>query len=210
MKKRLSILFSVVLIFAVAQNATYAQELTTKEKQKKEQETQEKLIKEIEHEKLKAEELYKKGMIDASSRRAEIRVLNDEMSSLARESAGWSVPYGDVYLSMGGSQDSESLEYRKTVNGSTFTKELPFDVEEGSRSVSISVSGSCKEGEVRIKILMPGGKTYTEVLLDEYGSVNWKKSFSTEDDNKERTGKWKFVINSKEATGNFSLSIKSH
>ncbi len=150
-------------------------------------------------------------MIDASSHRAEIRVLNDEMSSLARESSGWAVPYGEVYMSMrGGSQNSESLEYRKTVNESTFTKELPFDVEEGSRSVSISVSGSCKEGEVRIKILMPGGKTYTEVLLDEYGSVNWKKSFSTEDDNKERTGKWKFVINSKEATGNFSLSIRSY
>ena len=107
--------------------------------------------------------------------------------------------------------NSETLEYRKTVKESTFTKELPFEVEEGAHNVSIAVSGACKEGEIRIKILMPGGKTYTEVLLDEYGSVNWKKSFSTNDEkSKERVGEWKFVISSKEATGNFSLSIRSN
>lgn len=206
MKKQVTILFSIVLLFVIAQNSAFAQQESIKEKQKKEQE---KLEKEIKEEKLKAEELYKLEILNAKDRRAEIHVLNDELRSVSRSSSGWTAPYGDVYLGFEGSRDSETLEYRKTVNESTFTKEFPFEVEEGSRSVSISVSGSCKEGEVRIKILMPGGKIYTEVLLDEYGSVNWKKSFSTNDDNKGRTGKWKFVINSKEATGHFSLSIRS-
>ncbi len=109
----------------------------------------------------------------------------------------------------GGSRSTTTLRFTKSLKEATFTKEVKFDIDSDARKVSISISGLCEVGEVRVKILMPGGKTYTEVLIDEYGSVNWSKTFTIEEGDNSKTGEWVFVINSKEATGHLGISIKS-
>lgn len=200
---------TAAVLFLIAQSAAFAQKSSEAEKKKQEQI---KLMEEASKEKARAEELYRQQYIDAQTRRAEVKAIDESIQFMDNRGTGYSVAYPDGFFGLSSrSTNSETLEYRKTVNESTFTKDLPFEVEEGARNVSISVSGACKEGEIRIKILMPGGKTYTEVLLDEYGSVNWKKSFSTDEEKtQDRVGEWKFIISSKEATGNFSLSIRSN
>lgn len=207
MKKQVTILLSTAFLLFGLQLSSFAQKNTEEIKKKQEEE---KILQEALSKKERAEELYRRNMIDVNSLRKELEESEKTVEFFAPGS-GYAVAYPEGYVGvMGRSQNTESLEYRKTVRESSFTKELPFDVEDGSRNVSITVSGACKEGEIRIKILMPGGKTYTEVLLDEYGSVNWRKSFATDDEeDKGRIGKWKFVISSKEATGNFSLSIRT-
>jgi len=109
----------------------------------------------------------------------------------------------------GGSQNSSSIQYTKSVKEANFTKDYTFEVEEDAHKASLTVSGSCEKGEIRIKIMMPNGKPYTEVLIDEYGSVNWSKSFSIDEENPEKTGEWKFIISAKDASGNFRLSLRS-
>ena len=214
MKKQVTIIIAAVVLLAVFQQASFAQKSSESEKKKAEQEklmqeaisNKEKALKEKE----RVEELYKNQFIDAATRRAEMQEIDEAVRFFDR-GTGYAVAYPDGYVGvMSRSGNSETLEYRRTVKEATFTKEIPFDVDEEAKSISISVSGSCKEGEIRIKILMPGGKTYTEVLLDEYGSVNWKKSFATEDDDKSRVGKWRFIITSKESTGNLTLSLRSY
>lgn len=207
MKKQVTILLTTAFLLFGVSLSSFAQKNTEETKKKQEEE---KMLQEALQEKKKAEELYRNRMIDIRTLRNELEEA-DKTVEFFSPGSGYAVGYPEGYVGvLGRSQNTESLEYRKTVKESSFTKELPFDVEEGSRSVSISVSGDCKEGEIRIKILMPGGKTYTEVLLDEYGSVNWRKSFATdEEEDKGRVGTWKFVISSKEATGNFSLSIRT-
>jgi hypothetical protein len=176
-------------------------------KQKQEEE-----LKKAQEEKQRIEELYRGRVIDASTRRSELADIERDLHVITRDgSTGWSVAYPEGNISFfSGSQDSETLEFRKTVNESSFTKDFDFNVESGARKVAISVSGACKSGEIRIQILMPGGKTYTEVLLDEFGSVNWNKSFSIDEEDKSKTGEWSFKITATEATGNFRLSIRSN
>jgi hypothetical protein len=102
-------------------------------------------------------------------------------------------------------------DFSKSVKESTFSKDYTFDVEKTAKSVSMSVNGDCKAGEIRIKIIMPNGKSYSEILIDEFGNLNWRKSFSiSETENKDKTGEWKFQISSSKATGFFRISLQTN
>ena len=114
-----------------------------------------------------------------------------------------------VYI-VNGSQNSSSLQLTKNLKEASFSKKYDFEIEKEARHASINVSGICQEGEILVKITQPSGKTYTEVLIDEYGSVNWSKSFSIDEEDDSKTGKWGFQVIAREATGNFRLSIKSN
>ncbi len=75
----------------------------------------------------------------------------------------------------------------------------------------MSVNGDCKSGEIRIKIVMPGGKTYSDIIIDESGNLNWRKSFTISDtENKDKSGAWKFEISSSKATGYFKISLQTY
>ena len=99
-------------------------------------------------------------------------------------------------------------DFSKFVNESTFSKEYGIDVEKGSRDVSLTISGTCRSGEIRISILMPDGKPYSEAVIDEFGNLNWRKSFQIAEDNTDKIGEWKFRVISKNATGNFNISLR--
>ncbi|MCD4768589.1 MAG: hypothetical protein K8R35_00275 [Bacteroidales bacterium] len=165
--------------------------------------------------KVEKEELRKEAVEQRIKAEAVIRAM-DDVNLDYRDYSGldgmYVYPPDANYTVIGyssGSQTTTALQFTKSLKEATFTKDVKFDIDSDARKVSISISGSCKIGEVRIKILMPGGKSYTEVLLDEYGSVNWRKSFTIEEGDKSKTGEWVFIINSKEATGNLAISIKS-
>lgn len=102
-------------------------------------------------------------------------------------------------------------DFSKSVKESTFSKDYTFDVEKTAKSVSMSVNGDCKAGEIRIKIIMPSGKSYSEILIDEFGNLNWRKTFSiSETENKDKAGEWKFQISSAKATGFFRISLQTN
>jgi len=111
--------------------------------------------------------------------------------------------------SMGDAERSK-WEFSKNVKDNTFSKDYSFDVEKTSKSVVMSVMGDCKSGEIRIKIIMPSGKNYSDILIDESGNLNWRKSFTiSETENQDKTGDWKFQISSTKATGFFKISLQS-
>jgi len=75
----------------------------------------------------------------------------------------------------------------------------------------MTVNGDCKAGEIRIKIIMPNGKTYSDVVIDEAGNLNWRKSFNiTEEENKDKAGEWKYEIKASKATGFFKISLQTY
>jgi hypothetical protein len=109
-----------------------------------------------------------------------------------------------------GDSERTSWDFSKTVKENTFTRDYSFDVEKTSKSVVMSVMGDCKSGEIRIKIVMPNGKNYSDILIDESGNLNWRKSFTiNETENKDKTGDWKFQISSTKATGFFKISLQT-
>lgn len=110
-----------------------------------------------------------------------------------------------------GDNEMTSWELAKNVKEGSFKKEYSLDVEKTAKSVSISVSGDCKAGEIRVKIVTPQGKTYSDVVIDENGNLNVRKSFNiSENENQDKTGEWKFVINSDKATGYFRISFQTY
>jgi hypothetical protein len=116
----------------------------------------------------------------------------------------WGRSYGD---------DSErtSWDLSRSVKESNFTKEYTFEVEKTATNVVLSITGDCKTGEIRIKIIMPDGKNYSDIVIDEFGNLNWRKSFKISDtENKEKAGEWKFQVVSVKATGYFNISMQSY
>lgn len=102
-------------------------------------------------------------------------------------------------------------EFSKSVKETTFSRDYTFDVESTVSTVVMSVMGDCKAGEIKIKIVMPGGKTYSDILIDEFGNLNWRKSFTISDtENQDKAGAWKFEINSSKATGYFKISLQTY
>jgi hypothetical protein len=120
---------------------------------------------------------------------------------------------GDTFFFHGfeGDNESTSWEFSRKVKEKTLKSEYTFDVEKTANSVVMSVMGDCKAGEIRIKIVMPSGKTYSDVVIDEFGNLNWRKSFTiSETENQDKAGAWKFVISSSKATGYFKISLKAY
>jgi hypothetical protein len=110
-----------------------------------------------------------------------------------------------------GDNESTTWEFSRSVKEKTLKSEYSFDVEKTSNTVVMSVNGDCKAGDIRIKITMPGGKTYSDIVIDEFGNLNWRKSFTiSETENQDKAGVWKFQITSNKATGYFKISLQSY
>lgn len=109
-----------------------------------------------------------------------------------------------------GNTERTTWDFSKSVKESSFNRDYVFDVEPAAKSIVMSVSGDCKDGEIRIRIIMPGGKTFSEVIIDEFGNLNWRKSLTiTETENQDKTGAWKFEIKASKATGYFKIFFQA-
>lgn len=122
-------------------------------------------------------------------------------------------PYGSYsgYSGRGGDSESTSWDFSKQVKEKSFSKDYSFDVESSVKTVIMNVMGDCKSGQIKVKIIMPGGKVYSDILIDESGNLNYRKSFSiSETENKDKTGEWNFRIEAEKATGFFRISLQTY
>jgi hypothetical protein len=116
---------------------------------------------------------------------------------------------GFNWYSHSGDNQRSTLDFSKSVKESSFSRDYVFDVDLSS-TVVMSVNGECKTGEIRIKIVMPNGKVYSDIMIDEFGNLNWRKSFPVSpEENEDKAGAWKFQINASKATGFFKISLQT-
>lgn len=110
--------------------------------------------------------------------------------------------------SFGDNAERSEWDFSKSMVDNTFSSEYTFDVEKTVNSVVMSVRGDCKAGEIRIIITTPDGENYSDLVIDEFGNLNWRKSFNiSETENQDKTGEWNFKIESNKATGYFNISL---
>lgn len=110
----------------------------------------------------------------------------------------------------GDDAERTSWDFSKSVKENSFKRDYTFDVEKTVKTVVMSVNGDCKAGEISIKIVTPNGKTFSDIVIDEFGNLNWRKSFNISDtENQDKTGDWTFKINSNKATGHFRISLQT-
>jgi hypothetical protein len=108
-----------------------------------------------------------------------------------------------------GSKPGTAWNYSRQVMEATFSNELTMSADDAG-NVNLSVSGDCAEGTMTVTIIMPDGKQLSEVILDENGSLNWRKNFEAEQGNGWKNGKWTFRVKAKNATGNLRISMNSY
>ena len=65
--------------------------------------------------------------------------------------------------STGGDSERTTWDFSRSVKENTFSRDYSFDVEKTAKSVVIAVMGDCKAGDIRIKIIMPNGKNYSDI-----------------------------------------------
>lgn len=215
MKKQVTYLIMILLLFLPLMVS--AQQKTVDEKKKAELELQ--MKKQEEEARKKQAEMERQIHIITESQAQKAEEIEKAMkearlnySFALDEGTGWTTlgPEGTVRGFYSPSPNSTSIEYSRRLQESTMKKDFVFDVDKDTKRASISVSGACEVGEIRIQIMLPSGKQYTEVLIDRYGSVNWNKTFTIEDEKDEKIGTWKFIITTKEANGNFRLGLRSN
>jgi hypothetical protein len=110
----------------------------------------------------------------------------------------------------GGNSEGTTWEFSKYLKEINFERDYTFDVEPTVNTVVMSIIGDCKIGEIRIKITMPNGKTYSDIVIDEFGNLNWRKSFAINTENEDKAGAWKFDIKSNKAVGYFKISLQTY
>jgi hypothetical protein len=236
MKKQVLISLLIILVSA----GLSFQQASAQEKTKAEQEKELKILKEIEQQKKELAEQQKaqaeaKAALDEQQKPV---IINDDMSKdlnvdfvEAKNSgdafryfnrrANRPFPGGEGFVvtndmdfmnhSLGDDTERTSWDYSRSVKETSFSKEFAFDVEKKVSSVIMSIMGDCKAGDIRIKIVMPNGKSYSEIVIDEFGDLNWRKSFNiSETENQDKTGEWKYIVSSNKATGFFKISLQAY
>ena len=237
--KKYGIILTVVFLVSVCSfSPAQAQEKTKEEKEKELQEQileQKRAMKE--HQKIQQEEkdaqdkldraiIIQKEVIDRAMEKVNdnvgrfddpefqriIRDYRDNAKSRSfNEQYGFTPGIGDFYH-QGSNSSSErtTWDFSKSIRESSFSRDYVFDVEPAVKSVIMSVSGDCKEGEIRIRIIMPNGNTFSEIVIDEFGNLNWRKSLTiSETENQDKTGAWKIDIKSSKATGYFKIFFQA-
>lgn len=235
--KKLNLFFAVVFLISVG---SFFQQVNAQEKTKEELEKEQKILQAIgeqkkamaEQKKLQAEvqaeiEAEEAARIEDVMRDIEVKVNVDGIPgevpgiysrrsnrffTTTDEPFVWSAPGADRFYgpSKGGDTEKLTWEFSRTVKEKSFSKDYSFDVEKTVNTVVMSVMGDCKAGEIRIKIQMPNGKNYSDIVIDEFGNLNWRKSFTlSETENQDKAGEWKFRIESTKATGFFKISLQT-
>ncbi len=121
------------------------------------------------------------------------------------------VPGSFGYFRGGGDSERTSLDFSRSLKESSVNQQIPFTVENNVKNVVMNIIGDCKSGEIKINILMPGGKTYSDVVIDESGDLNWRKSFTiSEEENRDKRGEWTFKIETLKATGYLRIFIQAY
>jgi len=210
--------FLLLVLFLILVGSIF-QKVTAQEKSKADLEKEQKIQMTIDQQKkTMAEQKKALDEVTQALREQLDNNLKDVGVEVGNEGKADAAPH--VYLNFKGkgyvtpvSGDSErtTLEFSKSVKESTYSKGFSFDVEKSVKTVVMSVMGDCKAGEIRILIMKPAGKEYSNMVIDEFGNLNWRKSFTiSEKENLDKVGEWKFVIYSTKATGFFKISLQTY
>lgn len=190
------------------------------DQQKKAMIEQQKVLQELqEQNKNKQAEMEKameeaRAKIDEARKNGTFRIYTDRgnRSFDFAEPFVYGAPSLEMYLhSFSGDSERTTWDFSKSVKETTFSRDYTFDIEPTVSTVVMAVNGDCKSGEIRIRIIMPNGKTYSDIIIDEFGNLNWRKSLTiSETENKDKAGAWKFEISSNKATGYFKISLQTY
>jgi len=230
--KKSSLILAIIFLFTMSNyQGAVAQDKNKDEKEKQVQEAidaqkkamveekkaQDEAMKEFEKQKIIIEEALKDvpmGQEEREKFEQSMKIFEDTRGTrIYRTGEHFYFTPGVEFYGPHTGEDTErtTWEFSKYLKEIPFEREYVIDVEKSVSNVAMSIVGDCKMGEIRIKIIMPDGKTYSDIVIDEFGNLNWRKSFSiSQDQNEDKAGLWKFDIKSSKAIGYFKISLQTY
>ena len=148
--------------------------------------------------------------------RQQNRELEQRVRESSRErSSGRStfvMPDGNYVFTTGVGQNNQSqLTLRNTFQGQSSNTNGDFEVDAGVKHIRIMINGKVKNGEITIKIQLPGGKVFKTMTLDAAAEVTYSQSLTVkEEDEKKYVGSWNYSVKSDKAEGSYMLQIMAH
>jgi len=121
------------------------------------------------------------------------------------------VSSGDGFSFVGDrSSQSSQLSLSKRFDGETTENEGTYEVEEGVRHISLSLSGSVKEGKIIISVKLPDGELFKKMTIDNSADIQFSQMISTNKDETKYSGKWTYEIEAVKAVGSYRLTIQTN
>lgn len=114
---------------------------------------------------------------------------------------------GGVENAMG---NRSSLNLSKSFNGESISSETEFEVPQDARGINLNLDGSCKNGEIIIKIQLPDGTPFKSQKITSAADITWTTSLSFNDESsKKYKGTWKLRIQTNVCEGRYRLNIST-
>jgi len=111
----------------------------------------------------------------------------------------------------GQDEKSTQLMLSKHFSGESVSKSGNFSVDEGIRTLRISIQGSIRnDGSITITLYTPDDELFRELEIDNSADVHWSQVFTIKEESDAYTGEWTYEIEADEAEGQYNLSITTH
>ena len=136
-------------------------------------------------------------------------ITHSREAARARESARARSEY--VYVTGYGSGEHNSrLSLSKEYNGQSIDKQGAFEVEDNTTKLKLSIEGHVKSGSIKVSLILPDGKPYKSLTMDDSADIQWSESLNIKEDVTKYFGTWKYRITTKVADGSYHLSINTY
>jgi hypothetical protein len=118
---------------------------------------------------------------------------------------------GKVYgLDANYSTNRNSMNLSKTFQGESVSSETEFEVPQDAQGLNLNLGGSCKSGEITIKIYLPGGEPYKSQKITSAADINWSTTMTFKDESEKKyKGTWKVKIQTNVCEGRYNLNIST-
>lgn len=134
--------------------------------------------------------------------------ITREMSrarSLSREREDY------IYVSGYGSGEHNSrLMLSKRYDGQSIDKQGTFDIEDKITKLKLSIEGRVESGSIKISLILPDGKPFKSLTVDDSADIRWSESLSIKEGETKYFGTWKYRITTKVADGHYQMSINTY
>ena len=116
-----------------------------------------------------------------------------------------------VYVTgMGSGEHNSRLTLSKNYSGQSIDKQGTFEVEESITKLKLSIEGHVNSGSITVSLILPGGKPYKSLTMDDSADIHWSESLNIKEEETKYYGTWKYRITTKVAEGSYLMSINTY
>lgn len=149
---------------------------------------------------------------DEAIRKAEMAQQEGITREMARARSAERAARRDyVYVSGFGSNEHNSrLTLSKNYTGQSIDKQGTFEVDDNITKLKLSIEGHVAHGSISVSLILPGGKLYKSLTMDDSADIQWSESLNIKEGETKYYGTWKYKITTKTAEGSYLMSINTY